>query len=205
MFPSNSLRHTRASSIPRQYYRDRTIQEERFSLSDAVHLKLRIQNLDNALAHAQQDIDVEKIEQASQSRPFHETTSPYVNGSEEFFLVVKSISRPDLIPEVYLKAYRAVLDQRPYTNEYRISDFRKGVDPIFSDIRALLPRIDAVCDTDLAGVFSNLEAKGKMCLQLSCTVVNVLQSNLFHSFNYQLNSVFMFILKFFLGRIAYPL
>ncbi|KAL6711633.1 hypothetical protein ACN47E_004567 [Coniothyrium glycines] len=130
---------------------------ERFSVAHALQLKLRLQNLDLAIADDHQKVDLKKVEDASRSRPFHETVSPYVRGSEDFYLLVKGISRPDLIPEVYFEAYRAVLERRPYLNAYKISDFNKGIDPTFSEIRSLLPSIDAICETDLDGAFRKLE------------------------------------------------
>jgi hypothetical protein len=154
----------RSSSIPRQYHRiaEAERHEERFSITDAVQLKLRIQALDHALSSTSQEngsaVDAEKFTDACQSRPFHETV--YVAGSEEFYLVVKGLSRPDLIPDVYVEAYRAILQGRHYANSYKVTDFKKGVDPTFSEIRAVLHDIDRVCETDLEGAFSTLETKG---------------------------------------------
>jgi hypothetical protein len=155
----------RSSSIPRQYHRiaEAERHEERFSVTDAVHLKLKLQALDKALSSiSHQDcgqVDFDKIIDACCSRPFHETV--YVAGSEEFYLVVKGLSRPDLIPIVFVEAYKAVLQGRHHVNRYKVSDFKKGVDPTFSDIRALLGEIDRVCETDLQGAFARLEARGR--------------------------------------------
>lgn len=152
---------TRSSSIPRQYHR--IAREERFSVTEAVHLKLKLQALDNALSSTNLrdhgTVDMKRITDACQSRPFHETV--YVDGSEEFYLLVKGISRPDLVPNVYIDAYKAVLQRRPHVNEYRVSDFTKGVDPTFSEIRVLLGRIDDLCETDLEGAFNRLDDRGK--------------------------------------------
>lgn len=151
---------TRSRSIPRHYHR--VAREERFSVTDAVHLKVKLQALDNALSSIsiadQRRFDIKKVTDACQSRPFHETV--YVDGSEEFHLLVKGISRPDLIPDVYLQAYKTVLEGRPYLNEYSVSDFKKGVDPTFSEIRRILDKIDVLCETDLQGVFHRLERDG---------------------------------------------
>jgi hypothetical protein len=46
-------------------------------------------------------------------------------------------------------------------NNYKVTDVRKGVDPTFSEIRAVLGDIDRVCETDLEGAFSRLETKGR--------------------------------------------
>ncbi|KAH7356285.1 hypothetical protein BKA66DRAFT_248456 [Pyrenochaeta sp. MPI-SDFR-AT-0127] len=155
------LYRPRSSSIPRQYHR--RAHQERFSITDAVHLKLQLQALDNALAstcpgrHGQ--VDMKKIIDACRSRPFHEAV--YVDGSEAFYLVVKTLSRPDLIPNVYIQAYMSAIHGRPYVNEYNVSDFNKGVDPTFSEIRVLLGSIDRLCETDLQGAYQRLEDEVK--------------------------------------------
>ncbi|KAF1840245.1 uncharacterized protein K460DRAFT_371451 [Cucurbitaria berberidis CBS 394.84] len=145
------------------HHHSRMAHEGRFSVTDAVHLKLRLQALDNALSSPplkpQSRGDVDKIARACEARPRHEAV--YVDGSEEFYLLVKPISRPDLIPDVYIEAYRAVLQGRPYLNEYKVSDSKQGVDPTFSKIRSWLPSIDALCETDLGASFSSLEDQVK--------------------------------------------
>ncbi|CBX95918.1 hypothetical protein LEMA_P030700.1 [Plenodomus lingam JN3] len=151
----------RSSSIPRHYHRLARL--ERFTVTDAVHVKLKLQALDAALSNLNLDrngqVDMKSAINACQSRPFHEAV--YVDGSEEFYLLVKSLSRPDLIPNVYVNAYSSVLHGRPYLNEYKVSDFRKGVDPTFSEIRPLLAQIDALCETHLDSAFNELETRGK--------------------------------------------
>ncbi|CAO2652200.1 Nn.00g004830.m01.CDS01 [Neocucurbitaria sp. VM-36] len=147
-----------SSSISRQYHR--LAHQERFSVTDAVQLKLKLQALDHALSslsssNRQGRVHVTQIADACQPRPFHEAV--YVDGSEEFYLLVKAVSRPDLIPNVYMEAYTAVLHGRPYLNHDKVSDFTKGVDPTFSEIRLLLAGIDALCETELAAAFSRLE------------------------------------------------
>ncbi|KAF2850254.1 hypothetical protein T440DRAFT_109633 [Plenodomus tracheiphilus IPT5] len=153
--------NARSSSIPRHYHRLTRL--ERFTVTDAVHLKLKLQAVDAALSRVSEkdcdQVDVSALLDACQSRPFHETV--YVNDSEQFYLLVKSISRPDLIPDVYVSAYSAVLQGRPYLNEYKVSDFRKGVDPTFSEIRPLLAQIDAQCETNLETAFGKLETRVK--------------------------------------------
>ncbi|OAL43854.1 hypothetical protein IQ07DRAFT_592659 [Pyrenochaeta sp. DS3sAY3a] len=155
------LYRPRSSSIPRQYHRIPRL--ERFSVTDAVHLKLRLQALDAALSTVSPADDYATIfaaiDDACQPRPFHETV--YIDGSEQFYLVVKPLSRPDLIPEVYADAYTAVLLGRPFVNTFTVSDFSKGIDPTFSEIRVLLASIDGLCETDLKGAFERLEDKVK--------------------------------------------
>lgn len=154
----------RASSIPRQYHR--IAQAERrdhgFSVADAAHLKLQLQALDKALpglSPAQPSVrDITSFSDTACTQSAR-GASLYIAGSEEFFLVVKRVARPDLIPHVYAQACEAMVRGRPYVNRYAVSDFNKGVDPTFSDIRRLLPDIDRVCDTQLDGAVRRLEAK----------------------------------------------
>jgi hypothetical protein len=186
----------RSSSIPRQYHRiaEAEQQEERFSVTDAVRLKLRLQALDHALPSTSHEdgsaVDIERIIDVCQSRPFRETV--YVAGSEEFYLVVKGLSRPDLIPEVYVEAYKALLQGRHYVNSYQVTDFKKGVDPTFSEIRAVIGDIDRVCETDLQGAFSKLEMKGTSTPPPSIsTAANSTQSSRSRSCSSLLNSASM--------------
>lgn len=148
------LYRPRSSSIPRGF---RQIPAgERFSVTDAAQLKLTLQALDDKL---QPGVDVAILRNACQSRPFHEEI--YVDGSEEFFLLVKSIVRPDLIPRVYIDAYATVQQGRYPQNDFKVSDFRKGVDPTFSEIRQLLSKIDRLCGTRLDASYRALEDQGK--------------------------------------------
>jgi hypothetical protein len=154
----------RSSSIPRQCHRiaEAERKEERFSVPKAVQLKLRLQALDQALSHeAGSAVDIDTTADACQSRL-------YVAGSEELYLAVKGLSRPDLIPDVYVEAYQTALQGRHYVNNYKVTDVRKGVDPTFSEIRAVLGDIDRVCETGLEGAFSRLEMKGR---SISCRLV----------------------------------
>ncbi|KAF1838430.1 hypothetical protein BDW02DRAFT_594686 [Decorospora gaudefroyi] len=163
-------RGSRSSSIPPQYHRMADVErrEARFSVTDAVHLKLRIQALDQALSsmppEEADEAHVETIAEACRQRPFHE--SVYVAGSEQFYLIVKRLSRPDLLPDVYVEAYKTVLQGRPYVNAHNVSDLSKGVDPTFSEIRLLLPELDRVCETDLQGAFARREIRPFAFLQL---------------------------------------
>jgi hypothetical protein len=153
------LYRPRSSSIPRHYRQIPA--SERFTVTDAAQLKLKLQALDDKL---EPDVDVATLKNACLSRPFHEEI--YVDGSEEFYLLVKSIPRADLIPDVYIQAYATVQQGRFPLNHYTVSDFRKGVDPTFSDIRQLLSKIDQLCGTKLYESFRALENRGK-CLRES--------------------------------------
>jgi hypothetical protein len=144
----------RGSSIPRNYRQISA--EERFSVADAAQLKLKLQALDDKL---ERDVDVATLEEACQARPFHEEI--YVDGSEEFFLLVKGIPRADLIPKVYIEGYATLQQGRYPLNHHRISDFRKGIDPSFSDVRSLLGRIDELCGTKLEEAICALEDEGR--------------------------------------------
>jgi hypothetical protein len=124
-------------------------------VADAAQLKLKLQALDDKL---EPNVDATALEHACQSRPFHEEI--YVDGSEEFFLLVKHVTRPDLIPTIYIEAYITVQQGRFPLNHRRVTDFNKGVDPTFSEIRGLLPKIDELCGTKLAESFRTLEDQG---------------------------------------------
>jgi hypothetical protein len=144
----------RSSSIPRNYRR--IPPQERFSVADAAQLKLKLQALDDKLGP---DVDLETLKSACQPRPFHEEI--YVDGSEEFFLLVKGIARADLIPDTYIEAYAALQQGRFPLNHFRVSEFTKGVDPTFSEMRRLLAPMDELCGTKLDGSLRALEAGGK--------------------------------------------
>jgi hypothetical protein len=146
--------HPRGSSIPRHYRQRRA--KEPFTVADAAQLKLKLQALDDKL---EPGVDIETLRSACQSRPFHEEF--YVDGSEEFYLLVKSISHADLIPHVYIEAYATVQQGRFPLNHHRVSDFSKGVDPTFSEIRKLLSKIDQLCGTKLDDSYSALEDRVK--------------------------------------------
>ncbi|EUC48193.1 hypothetical protein COCMIDRAFT_34414 [Bipolaris oryzae ATCC 44560] len=160
----------RSSSIPRQYHRMAAAgqQDHRFSLADAANLKPKLQALDKALTSTcvghGRELDFTSIDDAVNIQPPH--VAVYVDGSEEFFLMVKTISRPDLIPKVLAEAIKTMSYGRPHVNIQRASDFRKGADPTFSDFRPMLPDIDRLCGTDLAGAVARLEAQGKLRLRL---------------------------------------
>ncbi|KAH5106884.1 hypothetical protein HBH72_048670 [Parastagonospora nodorum] len=148
------LYRPRTASIPPNFRQIPAAQ--RFNVTDAAQLKLKLQALDDKL---EPHVDASALENACLSRPFHEDV--YVDGSEEFFLLVKNVARADLIPAVYIDAYTTVQQGRFPLNRPRVSDFKKGVDPTFSEIRALLPRIDELCGTRLSESFLALEDQVK--------------------------------------------
>lgn len=148
------LYRPRSSSIP-PHLRKIPLQE-RFTVGDAAQLKLHLQALDNRL---EPDVDALTLEAAFEPRPFHEEV--YVDGSEEFYLLVKGIPRPDLIPHIYIQALAAVQRGHFPLNQYVVSDFKKGVDPTFSEVRAVLPSVDQMCDTKLYKHYRVVEDKGE--------------------------------------------
>ncbi len=155
------LYRPRSSSILRKLHQ--TAKEERFSLADAAHLKLKLRALDHALStNSQEALHADDIKEAIDAcQPATSHGNVYVDGSEEIYLVVKTLSRPDLIPDVYVEAYTAALHGRIYVNERRVSNFKKGVDPTFSQIRPFLKDIDHVCDTSLEAAYKDVEDNGK--------------------------------------------
>ncbi|KAH7075181.1 hypothetical protein FB567DRAFT_185212 [Paraphoma chrysanthemicola] len=148
------LYRPRSSSIPRHLRQIPA--NQRFTVADAAQLKLKLQALDDKL---ERNADIHTLKSACQGRPFHEEI--YMDGSEQFFMLVNSVMRPDLIPDVYIEAYAAVQQGRYHLNQYRVSDFKKGVDPTFSEIRGLLGKIDAVCGTKLDASYRALEDEVK--------------------------------------------
>lgn len=164
------LYRPRSSSIPRHYRQIPA--HERFNVTDAAQLKLRLQALDDKL---EPGVDIKSLEEACQSRPFHEEI--YIDGSEEFFLLIRTITRADLIPDVYIEAYASLQQDRYPLNHYRVSDFRKGIDPTFSEIRLLLPKIDELCGTKLNESFHLLESRRKFChTSLACSSTLIVDS-----------------------------
>ncbi|KAH8641481.1 hypothetical protein IG631_04422 [Alternaria alternata] len=149
----------------------------RFSVTDAVHLKLKLQALDNAVSRIRPEnhdqADIATITSACQTRPFEETV--YVAGSEMFYLVVKGLARPHIIADVYAEAYKHVLQGRPYVNNYNLSGCR-GIDCVFSDVRTVLGDIDRVCDTNLEGAFAKLEERGRSIVSAYTTILLTLTS-----------------------------
>jgi hypothetical protein len=165
------MHRPRASSIPRRY-RQHLPAQEKFTVTDATLLKLRLQALDDGIAP---DVAIDALKAKCQVRPFHEEV--YVDGSEEFFLLVKAIPRADLIPDVYMEAYHALQCGRFPINQHRVSDFTKGVDPTWSDVNALLDRIDDLCGTKLDDAFRRLSRQGKRCCIAHAAPANTVQSS----------------------------
>ncbi|KAI4944910.1 hypothetical protein J4E91_008254 [Alternaria rosae] len=134
---------------------------ERFSLADAVHLKLKLQALDRSISSIRPDghseDDITNIDNACKTKPSGGTV--YVAGSERFYLVVKGLKGPRATADAYAEAYKNVLRGRPYANKYKLSGWA-GPIPTFSEIRPLLRDIDIACDTNLESAFAILEERG---------------------------------------------
>jgi hypothetical protein len=143
----------RGASIPRNYRQ--LPDQDRFSVTDAAQLKLKLQALDDKL---ERGVDVKVLHDACEARPFHEDV--YVDGSEEFFLLVKGIRRAELIPSVYIEAYATLQQGRFPLNQRSIGDFTKGLDPTFSEVRSLMGKIDGLCGTSLYQSIRSLEHEG---------------------------------------------
>jgi hypothetical protein len=92
---------------------------------------------------------------------FEYTTTPLrAREVKDLLYIVSSCSRPDLIPQVFLKAYKAALHGQPFINEWNVSDLRMGSDPTCSDVLALLGSLDALLDTSLRARFDAMNATG---------------------------------------------
>lgn len=148
------LYRPRVASIPRNYRQ--LPAQDAFSVTDAAQLKLKLQALDDKLTR---HVDIQVLRDACEPRPFHEEI--YVDGSEAFFLLVKGLPRADLIPAVYIEGFATLQQRRFPLNERRISDFTKGIDPTFSEVRSLLERIDELCGTKLDSMIRSLEDQGR--------------------------------------------
>lgn len=150
-----------------------------FSVTDAVHLKLKLQALNNAVSsiHPENhnEADIASIADACQTYSFKQT-GLYVAGSEEFYLVVKDVPRPHIVADVYAEAYKNVLQRKPYVNNYSLSG-SKGVDCIFSEVRPILADIDRVCDTNLDGAFAKLEERGRSHISAHTSTLLILISS----------------------------
>ncbi|KAF3007527.1 hypothetical protein E8E13_006147 [Curvularia kusanoi] len=133
-----------------------------FTVARAGLLKLRLQALNKVLARTplaqHRDLRLEETVQSVLPRT-------YVSGSEEVYFIVKDLSWPSKIPEVFISAYREVCECQPFTNKYIPRNYI-GADPrpflgsptsqfapTFSTIRPLLRQIDASCCTKLSNFF----------------------------------------------------
>lgn len=152
----NAQQQTSPPALPRLF-----TDTERFSLADAVHLKLKLQALDRAISSIRPDNhsgdDITNIDNACKTNPSGGTV--YVAGSERFYLVVKGLRGPRATADAYAEAYKNVLQGRPYANRYKLSGW-VGPIPTFSEIRPLLRDIDIACDTNLESAFAMLEERG---------------------------------------------
>lgn len=134
----------------------------RFTVAKAGHLKMKLQALNNMLtrtpAHQHGELLYDVILQSAPPRV-------YVNGAEEVYFLLKHLPWPEKIPKVFVKAYREVLQSRPFTNRYysnfltreELKHYGPLSAPTFSSVRQLLPEIDALCNTSLSDVFRNAD------------------------------------------------
>ena len=142
----------------------------RFTVARAGRIKLRLQALNNALSRTPSDqhsqLQLDNITKSTSSRI-------YIDGSEEVYFMIKNLASPEDIPDIFVKAYSEVLQLRPFVNKYIPNPFNKferprtiaaRFAPTFSDVRSILPELDAVCDTTLHEYFQKAEQKGKYSL-----------------------------------------
>jgi hypothetical protein len=150
-----------------------------FTVARAGFLQLKLQALDNALTRVPMDQHKQlRLNDIVQS--IHPRT--YVSGSERLYFLVKDLSWPSKIPQVYINAYEEVLNCRPFTNKY-IPRPTRGVEPLgampvslrfaptFSAIRLLLREIDASCHTKLSNFFDEAGYSGMFFLRFASTVL----------------------------------
>jgi hypothetical protein len=139
----------------------------KFTVARAGQLKLKLQALNDSLVRTppgqHHQLHYDEILKGTPSRT-------YVNGSEEVYFLVKCLSSHEDIPDVFIKAYIEVLQLRPFTNtfsrkQFPVPHYPKTIAatfaPTFSDIRPMLPGLDAVCDTKLDAFFHNAEQRGR--------------------------------------------
>jgi hypothetical protein len=149
-----------------------------FTVARAGFLQLKLQALDNALTRVPMD-QHKKLRLNDIVQSIHPRT--YVSGSEQVYFLVKDLSWPSMIPQVFINAYEEVLSFRPFTNNY-IQRPRIGLRPLsampvssrfaptFSAIRPLLREIDASCHTKLSNFFDQANCSGMYFLQFASTV-----------------------------------
>ncbi|KAH6644413.1 hypothetical protein C7974DRAFT_383492 [Boeremia exigua] len=143
--------------------------DTKFTVSMAGHLKLKLQALNSMLICTPSDRhDQLQFDDVAAGVP----PRTYVNGSEKVYFLVRDLTWPSKIPDIYMNAYSEVVRSCPFTNRYirRPSRNRKlrcygptytSFAPTFSSIRALLPHIDALCNTSLNDFFEKADEKVK--------------------------------------------
>ncbi|KAF3046753.1 hypothetical protein E8E11_005349 [Didymella keratinophila] len=139
----------------------------KFTVANAGDLKLRLQALHKLLIRTPVEhhsrLRFDGILKAASSRT-------YVDGSENLYFAVKSLSWPSKIPEAFTEAYREVLQSRPFTNRYIYKSVKAGSwhqelsvsarsAATFSAIRPLLSELDGLCNTELTGFYQRAEAR----------------------------------------------
>lgn len=144
-----------------------TEDDVKFTVTRAGCIKLRLQALNSALVHTPSDqhnqLHFEDIAKSISSRT-------YIDGSEEVYFMIKNLASPEDIPDIFVKAYSEVLQLRPFMNKYIPNPLSRFERPrtivarfasTFSDIRPILPGLDAICDTALHECFQKAEQRGK--------------------------------------------
>lgn len=130
-----------------------------FTLARAGHLKLKLQALNDVLLRT-------PLEQHTrlQLQDIVKHTAPltYISDSEEVYLLVQNLSWPDLIPDIFIKAYSEALQSQHFTNVFKRKKWERAYPytPTFSGIRPLLPQLDAVCNTTLHALFQKADERG---------------------------------------------
>lgn len=143
--------------------------EFKFTVANAGNLKLKLLALNNLLVQTpfgqHSGLRFDTILENACSRT-------YVNGSEEVYFMVKNLSWPSKIPEIFIQAYLEVLQGRPFTNKY-IYKTRKWWIPdqfasvsaksaaTFSTTRSVLRDLDILCNTRLYDFFQRAESQGR--------------------------------------------
>lgn len=139
-----------------------------FTVARAGLLKLKLQALNSALTRTPLDqhntLKLDDIVQGVLPRT-------YVSGSEQVYFLVKGLSWPSKIPDVFIKAYAEVTRSCPFKNRYLLRPLvEKGPGPLppasfafaptFSVIRSLLRELDASCSTKLSKLFDRADENG---------------------------------------------
>ena len=170
---SQSQAHlARSGSVPRDYKKiTRTLHDDRFkTLEQAAQLAAQLRALDAKLAalpvEQHRDLDLDdfllygELPAAAEGEGEEEGERPRVRGTEAAALLVilDRFPRPDLIPRVYVDAYRAALHGRPFVNEWNVSNFCMGRDPTCSAALAVLHPIDNLLETSLRARFDAADA-----------------------------------------------
>lgn len=154
--------------------------DSKFTVARAGYIKLKLHALNSILIRTPIDqhkhLNLDEIVQGISPRT-------YVDGSEEVYFLVKDLPWPSRLPQVFIEAYREVLQSRPFTNKCIRRPFRERpvelsgkvetlFAPTFSMIRHLLPDLDTSCNTKLNGFFAQMDQNGmSMPKPSKCTLI----------------------------------